>query len=96
MVAEGSAYTCGLGCGKTLMGGPPARHDRVGECHAANIDLATRYFDRHLPGQARLRRVVRNPPPDRARVKPQRPIFVVQKHQAHRAGLHWDFRLEAQ
>jgi bifunctional non-homologous end joining protein LigD len=22
------------------------------------------------------------------------PIFVVQKHQAHRAGLHWDFRLE--
>ena len=24
----------------------------------------------------------------------QRPIFVVQKHRAHRAGLHWDFRLE--
>jgi bifunctional non-homologous end joining protein LigD len=24
----------------------------------------------------------------------QRPIFVVQKHQAHRAGLHWDFRLQ--
>src|SRR5579863_2185909 len=22
------------------------------------------------------------------------PIFVVQKHHAHRAGLHWDFRLE--
>ena len=22
------------------------------------------------------------------------PIFVVQKHKAHRAGLHWDFRLE--
>src|SRR6201996_4833934 len=22
------------------------------------------------------------------------PMFVVQKHQAHRAGLHWDFRLE--
>ena len=22
------------------------------------------------------------------------PIFVVQKHRAHRAGLHWDFRLE--
>jgi bifunctional non-homologous end joining protein LigD len=22
------------------------------------------------------------------------PIFVVQKHAAHRAGLHWDFRLE--
>src|ERR1700761_6842849 len=21
-------------------------------------------------------------------------LFVVQKHQAHRAGLHWDFRLE--
>ena len=23
-----------------------------------------------------------------------KPIFVVQKHRAHRAGLHWDFRLE--
>jgi DNA polymerase Ligase (LigD) len=22
------------------------------------------------------------------------PIFIVQKHAAHRAGLHWDFRLE--
>src|SRR6187397_555969 len=22
------------------------------------------------------------------------PMFVVQKHAAHRAGLHWDFRLE--
>lgn len=34
------------------------------------------------------------PPPGRPRRKGQRPMFVVQKHQAHRAGLHWDFRLE--
>jgi bifunctional non-homologous end joining protein LigD len=26
--------------------------------------------------------------------KDDAPIFVVQKHRAHRAGLHWDFRLE--
>lgn len=29
-----------------------------------------------------------------AKAKKHTPIFVVQKHQAHRAGLHWDFRLE--
>ena len=29
-----------------------------------------------------------------AAVQPGAPIFVVQKHRAHRAGLHWDFRLE--
>jgi bifunctional non-homologous end joining protein LigD len=33
-------------------------------------------------------------PSERAPQKHQAPIFVVQKHQAHRAGLHWDFRLE--
>ncbi len=30
----------------------------------------------------------------RAAGKRPAPMFVVQKHQAHRAGLHWDFRLE--
>ena len=34
------------------------------------------------------------PRPGRAKAGTQAPIFVVQKHQAHRAGLHWDFRLE--
>src|SRR5271166_229778 len=34
------------------------------------------------------------PPPSTRRGKAGAPIFVVQKHQAHRAGLHWDFRLE--
>jgi bifunctional non-homologous end joining protein LigD len=34
------------------------------------------------------------PAPPRPRRKKQAPMFVVQKHQAHRAGLHWDFRLE--
>ena len=29
-----------------------------------------------------------------ANAKSDAPIFVVQKHRAHRAGLHWDFRLE--
>jgi len=29
-----------------------------------------------------------------AAAQPGAPIFVVQKHRAHRAGLHWDFRLE--
>ncbi|HEY0183808.1 MAG TPA: DNA ligase D, partial [Rhodopila sp.] len=34
-------------------------------------------------------------PADRTAASGQRPpIFVVQKHHAHRAGLHWDFRLE--
>jgi bifunctional non-homologous end joining protein LigD len=33
------------------------------------------------------------PAPRRASAE-HAPIFVVQKHQAHRAGLHWDFRLE--
>ena len=32
--------------------------------------------------------------PRAPRRKRDAPIFVVQKHQAHRAGLHWDFRLE--
>jgi bifunctional non-homologous end joining protein LigD len=30
----------------------------------------------------------------RAQAKTDSPIFVVQKHRAHRAGLHWDFRLQ--
>jgi bifunctional non-homologous end joining protein LigD len=36
------------------------------------------------------------PPPSERRTngKQPAPMFVVQKHQAHRAGLHWDFRLE--
>jgi bifunctional non-homologous end joining protein LigD len=34
------------------------------------------------------------PAPSTRRGKSKAPIFVVQKHQAHRAGLHWDFRLE--
>jgi bifunctional non-homologous end joining protein LigD len=33
-------------------------------------------------------------PSTAARRGKQAPIFVVQKHLAHRAGLHWDFRLE--
>ncbi len=38
---------------------------------------------------------VTSEPPAQARGEPTaRPMFVVQKHQAHRAGLHWDFRLE--
>ncbi|HEY4041312.1 MAG TPA: DNA ligase D [Rhodopila sp.] len=37
----------------------------------------------------------REPPPGpRAEGAKHAPMFVVQKHQAHRAGLHWDFRLE--
>ena len=38
--------------------------------------------------------VTREPAPAAPRGKRDAPIFVVQKHQAHRAGLHWDFRLE--
>jgi len=34
------------------------------------------------------------PPPKPATSGGAAPIFVVQKHAAHRAGLHWDFRLE--
>ncbi|HUN43191.1 MAG TPA: DNA ligase D [Acetobacteraceae bacterium] len=34
------------------------------------------------------------PPPREARPDDHAPIFVVQKHEAHRAGLHYDFRLE--
>jgi len=38
---------------------------------------------------------VTSEPAPQARAKPAgAPIFVVQKHAAHRAGLHWDFRLE--
>ena len=43
------------------------------------------------PGQANPRRRNRTAAAARQR---RAPIFVVQKHQAHRAGLHWDFRLE--
>ena len=35
-----------------------------------------------------------NGSPGEERGATQGPMFVVQKHQAHRAGLHWDFRLE--
>jgi bifunctional non-homologous end joining protein LigD len=38
--------------------------------------------------------VTREPPPAVPHGKRDGPIFVVQKHQARRAGLHWDFRLE--
>ncbi len=38
--------------------------------------------------------VTREPAPKDAPTHGHAPIFVVQKHQAHRAGLHWDFRLE--
>jgi bifunctional non-homologous end joining protein LigD len=38
--------------------------------------------------------VTREPTPGKRRRDAKAPIFVVQKHQAHRAGLHWDFRLE--
>jgi bifunctional non-homologous end joining protein LigD len=38
--------------------------------------------------------ITREPAPKDGRSPAQAPIFVVQKHQAHRAGLHWDFRLE--
>lgn len=34
------------------------------------------------------------PSPAKRRGKAGAAMFVVQKHQAHRAGLHWDFRLE--
>jgi bifunctional non-homologous end joining protein LigD len=33
-------------------------------------------------------------PPARADVPASKQLFVVQKHAAHRAGLHWDFRLQ--
>ncbi len=37
----------------------------------------------------------REPAPEpRRKAARQEPMFVVQKHAAHRAGLHWDFRLE--
>ncbi|HXT78237.1 MAG TPA: DNA ligase D [Acetobacteraceae bacterium] len=38
--------------------------------------------------------VTAEPAPSRRGKRSPLPIFVVQKHQAHRAGLHWDFRLE--
>ncbi|HJS86676.1 MAG TPA: DNA polymerase ligase N-terminal domain-containing protein [Acetobacteraceae bacterium] len=39
--------------------------------------------------------ITAEPPPSEApEAALDAPIFVVQKHQAHRAGLHWDFRLE--
>ncbi|HTI83899.1 MAG TPA: DNA ligase D [Acetobacteraceae bacterium] len=36
----------------------------------------------------------REPAPSKQQVAKTGSLFVVQKHQAHRAGLHWDFRLE--
>jgi bifunctional non-homologous end joining protein LigD len=38
--------------------------------------------------------VTAEPAPGNARDEGAARMFVVQKHQAHRAGLHWDFRLE--
>ena len=38
--------------------------------------------------------ITREPAPKDGASESHGPIFVVQKHQAHRAGLHWDFRLE--
>jgi bifunctional non-homologous end joining protein LigD len=38
--------------------------------------------------------VTAEPAPGKTRPSKDAPIFVVQKHQAHRAGLHYDFRLE--
>jgi len=38
--------------------------------------------------------ITREPAPKDGASNGPAPIFVVQKHQAHRAGLHWDFRLE--
>jgi bifunctional non-homologous end joining protein LigD len=38
--------------------------------------------------------VTAEPAPGKTRQGEQAPMFVVQKHRAHRAGLHWDFRLE--
>ena len=37
---------------------------------------------------------VEPPPAEPALLRTDAPIFVVQKHAARRAGLHWDFRLE--
>jgi bifunctional non-homologous end joining protein LigD len=38
--------------------------------------------------------VTHEPAPRETPTQGDAPIFVVQKHKAHRAGLHWDFRLE--
>jgi bifunctional non-homologous end joining protein LigD len=38
--------------------------------------------------------ITHEPAPAAPKEERNAPIFVVQKHQAHRAGLHWDFRLE--
>ncbi len=38
--------------------------------------------------------VTKEPAPEATHSQEDAPIFVVQKHKAHRAGLHWDFRLE--
>src|SRR3954465_615142 len=38
--------------------------------------------------------VTGEPAPDPSGKRAAAPLFVVQKHLAHRAGLHWDFRLE--
>lgn len=56
----------------------PTRRDSSIEAYKAKRDLS----------------VTPEPPGRRARQSAKSPMFVVQKHQAHRAGLHWDFRLE--
>ena len=38
--------------------------------------------------------VTREPAPGTRQAAAAQPMFVIQKHHAHRAGLHWDFRLE--
>ena len=38
--------------------------------------------------------VTAEPAPAQTTASPDGPMFVIQKHAAHRAGLHWDFRLE--
>lgn len=38
--------------------------------------------------------ITREPAPSETLARDNAPIFVVQKHKAHRAGLHWDFRLQ--
>ena len=46
------------------------------------------------PGRKRTAATGNGPQGQRRSQAARPPIFVVQKHQAHRAGLHWDFRLE--
>ena len=53
----------------------------------SNTSIRTYRAKRNFP-------VASAPAPHIGGEAPDAPIFVVQKHQAHRAGLHWDFRLE--